>query len=160
MCSSDLAATMYAPGSGGFATVTRTAEGTWTITWDFSLPGTLPNGGSAYVSPLGKAPRFCSVSSWNASTSKISINVWCRDIESAYADTRFIVAWTEHPSPYTTYEGKQSGYAWMNLANTSGTPNAGYQATSSGDAITSTRTDTGRYTVTIDRKSTRLNSSH
>ena len=39
--------------------------------------------------------------------------------------------------------------SWMNLANTSGTPNAGYQATSSGDAITSTRTDTGRYTVTM-----------
>jgi hypothetical protein len=139
----------FAHAPGGSTTVTRTAKGSWTVAWTTSIPGTLPNGGDLQVSPLGTTPHQCWVQSWTATTSKIDAKVRCRDAAGPYADTPFIVMWVEHGSPYATFDGMQSGYAWMNLAGTTGTPNTGYQATSGGGTITSTRTDKGAYTVTM-----------
>ena len=139
----------YSRVPGSSTTVTRTAQGSWTITWDVNFPNPLANGGNVQVSPLGNTPHRCWVQSWNADAQEIEAKVRCGNANTLYADTPFVVVWLMHLSPYNTYEGMRSGYAWMNLSESSGTPNAGYQATSGGGTVTSTRTGEGAYTVTM-----------
>lgn len=142
-------ASPFARALGGNTLVDRTGEGAWTIVWEIAPTGSPVNGGTVQVSPLGSAPAQCWVESWYRTSAKVEAKVRCRDATGPYVDVPFIAMWTMHPSPYATYEGKSSGYAWMNLPSSSGTPNAGYQATSGGGAVTSTQTGEGAYTVTM-----------
>ena len=139
----------YAHAPGGTTTVDRTGDGNWTITWTATIADTLPNRGNVHVSPLGSTAHQCWVRSWNASTSKIEAKVRCRNAADASTDTPFVVMWLMHESPYTADTGMRSGYAWMNVEGGSGTPNTGYQATTSGETITSTRTEKGHYIVSM-----------
>jgi len=134
---------------GGNTLVDRTGEGTWTVVWEIVPATTFPNGGTIHVTSLGSDPAACSVVSWVRTSAKVEAKVRCGNWNDPYVDSPFIAMWQMHPSPYESYEGKSSGYAFMNLPSSSGTPSLDYQATSSGDQVTSTRTGVGSYLVTM-----------
>ena len=132
----------------GTTLVTRTETGGWRVT--FTGPGldNATNGGVAHVVAFNTEPRVCFVKSWSRLGETVTVNVRCRWGSNAIA-TPFIVTWTYHPKPYTPYNGYRSGYAWMNLAGSSGTPNTGYQAMTAGGTVKSTRVAKGQYVVAM-----------
>lgn len=138
----------HARGLGGTTTVESTGTASSRITFAASPALSTTNGGVAHVTALAAERRVCWVVSWTTTVAGVEVNVTCAD-GAILETTPFIVTWTYHPSPYTVYDGFASGYAWMSLPKTSGTPNTGYQATSSGDPVTSVRTAEGQYTVTM-----------
>lgn len=149
----------YAPSAAhafvpsGTTLVTRTGTGSWRVA--FTGPGldNATNGGVAHAVAFGPEPRVCFVKSWSRLGETATVNVACRWGSNAIA-TPFMVTWTYHPNPYTPYNGYRSGYAWMNLAGSSGTPNTGYQAMTAGGTVKSTRTSEGTYVVAMPGVST------
>ncbi|MFO1539110.1 MAG: hypothetical protein ACKOTZ_01495 [Chloroflexota bacterium] len=132
----------------GNALVTRTQKGGWRVTFTGLAVDEATNGGVAHAVALGTEPRVCWVRSWSRLGETVRVNVGCR-WGSNLIDTPFVVTWTYHANPYTPYNGYRSGYAWMNLAESSGALNTGYQAMTAGGTVKSTRTSEGTYTVAM-----------
>ncbi len=124
--------------AGGPITATRTAAGTYTMTFD----GLSLIAGDVQISTFGSSER-CSVSSWSGST----VNVSCVNASGVATDARYMLSVTL-PNAYTG--AGVAAYAWANEESDSGyTPNAAYSYNSTGGIITAARIAAGRYTMTF-----------
>jgi hypothetical protein len=142
-------ASYAAKSSGDPASLYRGATGAYVV----RLPGfrgDANTGGVPHVVAYGSDPTHCAITKNFPQNGVYEVDVNCYDSAGNPADTKFVLTY-QFRNRGTTIGPFYGAYFWNNNKDAAGvtTPDAGHAWTSTGGAMTSNRTGTGTYLVTL-----------
>ncbi|HET6679561.1 MAG TPA: Ig-like domain-containing protein [Gemmatimonadaceae bacterium] len=132
--------------SGGAITWTEQAEGRYRVRFAGLSRTAGDNPETMIASAFGDQPRRCNIAVWNNDGTDLIVDVQCRTMTGELVATPFVIMMVDNGRV-----GQRAGFAWADDPDADSYPiNNGYMYSTSGGAITATRTSTGDYAVVFD----------